>query len=441
MNGELIAILDGQEAGRVTRDARGRLSFTYNDQWRNADNAYPLSLSMPLALERHGNDRIDPFLWGLLPDNEIVLGQWANRFHVSARNAFGLIGAVGEDCAGAVQFVRPERLDTILGQAPPKIEWLDEAAVARRLRTLREDHSAWRVPRDTGQFSLAGAQPKTALLFDNDRWGVPSGRVPTTHIFKPPSGDFDGHTENEHFCLELARSLGLPVANSRIMRFQDEIAIVVERYDRIRTEQGFHRIHQEDFCQALALPPTSKYQNEGGPGIHDIVDLLRTYSGNAAEDVGTFMDAIALNWLIVGTDAHSKNYALLMGAGGRVRLAPLYDLASVLPYPGINLQRVKLSMKLGGEYRFRNIRRRHWHRTAEELRLDPEALIRRVTDLATQMPDHVADIRRRIAHEGINHPLVPRLADGLIAQAAYCRRLLVANVPNEIDEAPPFPPD
>jgi serine/threonine-protein kinase HipA len=396
---------------------------------------------MPLALERHGNDRIDPFLWGLLPDNEIVLGQWANRFHVSARNAFGLIGAVGEDCAGAVQFVRPERLETILGQEPPEIEWLDEAAVARRLRTLREDHSAWRVPRDTGQFSLAGAQPKTALLFDNDRWGVPSGRVPTTHIFKPPSGDFDGHTENEHFCLELARSLGLPVVNSRIMRFQDEIAIVVERYDRIRTEQGFRRIHQEDFCQALAIPPTSKYQNDGGPGINDIVDLLRTYSGNAAEDVGTFMDAIIFNWLIVGTDAHSKNYALLIGARGRVRLAPLYDIASVLPYHDINLQRVKLSMKLGDEYRFRNIRRRHWQRTAKELRLDPEALITRVTDFATQMPDHVADIQRRIAEEGINHPLVPRLTERLIARAAYCRCVLDANVPNEIDGAPPLPHD
>jgi len=427
MNGELIAILDGQEAGRIVRDARGRLSFTYNEQWSNADNAYPLSLSMPLALEHHGNDKIDPFLWGLLPDNELVLDQWARRFHVSARNAFGLIGAVGEDCAGAVQFVRPGRLETILGQVAPEIEWLDEPAVARRLRALREDHAAWRVPRDTGQFSLAGAQPKTALLLDNGRWGVPSGRVPTTHIFKPPSGDFDGHAENEHFCLELGRSLGMPVVNSRIMRFQDEIAIVVERYDRIRTEQGFRRIHQEDICQALAIPPTRKYQNEGGPGMNDIVELLRTYSGNAAEDVGTFMDAIAFNWLIVGTDAHSKNYALLIGTGGRVRLAPLYDIASILPYPDINLQRVRLSMRLGHEYRFRNIRRYHWERTAEELRLDPETLVRRVIDFATQMPDHVADIQRRVAEEGIDHPLIPRLADRLIARAAYCRRVLDAD--------------
>ena len=119
--------------------------------------------------------------------------------------------------------------------------------------------------RDTGQFSLAGAQPKTALLFQDGKWGVPSGRVPTTHILKPPTTAFDGHAENEHFSLELARALGLPVVDSRIMHFQNEIAIVVERYDRLRTKAGTRRIHQEDICQALAILPTQKYQNEGGP--------------------------------------------------------------------------------------------------------------------------------------------------------------------------------
>jgi serine/threonine-protein kinase HipA len=352
-----------------------------------------------------------------------VLDHWARKFHVSARNAFSLIGAVGEDCAGAVQFVRPERIEAVLGHQPPEIEWLDEAAIAQRLRTLRQDHSAWRIPRDTGQFSLAGAQPKTALLFEDGKWGVPSGRVPTTHILKPPTGEFDGHAENEHFCLELARSLDLPVVDSRIMHFQDEIAIVVERYDRIRTADGLRRVHQEDICQALAIPPTRKYQNEGGPGINDIVELLRTYSGNAAEDTATFIDAIIYNWLIVGTDAHAKNYALLIGAGGRVRLAPLYDLASVLPYPNIDIQRVKLSMKLGGEYRFRNIQARHWRTMAEELRIDPDRLLQRVNDFATRLADNVSDIRRRMIDEGLAHPLIPRLTDALTRRAAACQKI------------------
>jgi serine/threonine-protein kinase HipA len=424
MTKELIAILDGQITGRVVRDARGRISFTYDDNWRATENAYPLSLSMPLALSRHGHGKIDPFLWGLLPDNEFVLGQWARKFQVSARNAFSLISAVGEDCAGAVQFLRPERLDAVLGQEPAQIEWLTEADIARRLRTLREDQSAWRIPSDTGQFSLAGAQPKTALLLQNGKWGVPSGRIPTTHILKPPTVAFDGHAENEHFSLELARALGLPVVDSRIMHFQDEIAIVVERYDRLLTKAGIRRVHQEDICQAMAILPANKYQNDGGPGIEEIVELLRTQSGEAQEDVDTFIDSVAFNWLIMGTDAHAKNYAVLIGANGRVRLAPLYDVASILPYTQIDTKRTKLSMKLGGEYRFNNIHVRHWRRMAQDNRLDPDVVIQRVDDFARQLPEHVADTQRRMKQEGIDHPLVERLARRLTTRAAACRNIL-----------------
>src|SRR6267378_7288847 len=307
MSGELVVILDGRETGRVLQDDRGRLSFTYNEA-RRAAAAYPLSISMPLALAEHSNAKIYPFLWGLLPDNEMVLDHWARKFHVSARNAFALIACVGEDCAGAVQFVRPERLEAILGEAPPPIEGLDDAAIAQRLRALREDHSAWRIPRDTGQFSLAGAQPKTALLLENGRWGVPSGRLPTTHILKPSTGEFEGHAENEHFCLQLARSFDLPAANSEIRRFEDQIAIIVERYDRIRTGRTIRRVHQQDVCQALGLPPTKKYESDGGPGVREIAGLLTTFSTAPAQDTNTFVGAMAFNWLVAGTDAHSKNY-------------------------------------------------------------------------------------------------------------------------------------
>jgi serine/threonine-protein kinase HipA len=253
---------------------------------------------------------------------------------------------------------------------------------------------------------------------------VPSGRIPTTHILKPPTGEFDGHAENEHFCLELARTLGLPVADSRIMHFQDEIAIVIERYDRVNTAAGLQRVHQEDMCQALGIPPTRKYQNEGGPGIRDIFELLQTNSTSAAEDIATFLDSIAFNWLIAGTDAHAKNYSLLIGSEARVRLAPLYDLASVLPYPDIDIQKVKLSMKLGGEYRLRNIRLHHWRKLAEELRIDPDRLIQRTSDFARQLADHVPDIKNRMAGEGIAHPIIARLSDQLTARAATCREIL-----------------
>jgi serine/threonine-protein kinase HipA len=164
MTSELVALLAGNEIGRVRNDARERSTFVYDNEWRGSRGAYPLSLSMPLAAEEHGPAAVQAFLWGLLPDNERVLDRWAKKFQVSARNVFALISHVGEDCAGAVQFVRPDRLETLKSGKDDKVEWLDESAIAKRLQALREDHAAWRLPRDTGQFSLAGAQPKTALL-------------------------------------------------------------------------------------------------------------------------------------------------------------------------------------------------------------------------------------------------------------------------------------
>jgi serine/threonine-protein kinase HipA len=423
MTGELVALLDGKEVGRVHNDARGRLTFVYDDQWRNASEAYPLSLSMPIAAKEHGRSVVEAFLWGLLPDNEQVLGRWAAKFQVSARNVFALISHVGEDCAGAVQFVTSERLEAMRSGQEDKVEWLDESEIAKRLRILREDHAAWRLPRDIGQFSLAGAQPKTALLLQHDRWGIPSGRIPTTHILKPPTGHFDGHAENEHICLMLARNLGIPVAQSKVMRFKDEVAIVVERYDRQQRGNEIVRVHQEDTCQALGIMPTKKYQNEGGPSAVNIVELLRTYSTDRDADLDTFAVALGFNWLIGGTDAHAKNYSLLL-SGPDIRLAPLYDVASILPYDAFDLRKAKLAMRIGGEYRLSLIGLHQWQKFAREVRTDVDRFVEVFTSMAKQLPDEVTAARSRAREEGLNNVLVERLVTQLIDRARECQRLL-----------------
>jgi serine/threonine-protein kinase HipA len=424
MTDHLVALANGREMGLVTyRNAR--ISFVYDESWRNAPNSYPLSLSMPLASAEHGYSKMEAFLWGLLPDNDRVLENWGKRFQVSPRNAFRLIGNVGEDCAGAVQFIRPERLGPLRSEPTAReIAWLTEDDVAGRLRTLRADHSAWRTAADTGQFSLAGAQPKTALLFQNGRWGVPSGRTPTTHILKPPTGEWDGHAENEHFCLRLARACGLIVPNSSVSRFQDEIAIVIERYDRLYISGERVRVHQEDICQAFGIHPARKYENEGGPGVRRIVDLLRQQSSRPEEDVQTFLDAIAFNWLIAGTDGHAKNYALLLGAQGAVRLAPFYDLASVLPYQRVDLNRAKLAMKIGGEYRLSNITLRHWRRLAADVHTDPESLVARARVMAAKLPDLVGAIQKEVEAEGLSHRTISVLARRLKSRAKLCQARL-----------------
>jgi len=423
MSAELVVLMAGTEAGRVQMTAHNRLRFLYDQPWRSAQRSYPLSMSMPLTGSEYGHTAIASFLWGLLPDNEQVLDTWAKKFQVSPRNVFSLIANVGEDCAGAAQFVRPERAAS-LREKRPQIAWLTVADIAERLRALREDHATSRMPRDTGQFSLAGAQAKTALLLDKGRWGVPSGRTPTTHILKPPSPEFDGHAENELFCLRLAKMLGLPAANATVQTFKAEKAIVVERYDRVRVRDIVVRVHQEDMCQALSLMPTQKYENEGGPGVRTIIDLVREVSSERTQDTETFLSAIVFNWLIAGTDAHAKNYSLLIGEGGRVRLAPLYDLASALPYEKLNQVKLKSAMKIGGEYVLRNISARNWRKLAAETRLGEESVIARVKGMTEAMPDAAQAVRLGLKAEGLTHPMITRLAERLATRANKLKKTM-----------------
>jgi serine/threonine-protein kinase HipA len=152
--------------------------------------------------------------------------------------------------------------------------------------------------------------------------------------------------------------------------------------------------------------------------------LLRAQSNNPEEDVVSFVDALIFNWLIAGTDAHAKNYSLLLGSGGAVRLAPLYDLASVLPYQKIDLQKAKLAMKIGGEYRLRSIGLRQWQKFAKELHLDEDQLIGRLRIMARAFPDHIAAIQMQMKSEGLTYVTINRLARRLTNRVVACQQIL-----------------
>lgn len=431
MNGPLTVLLAGREIGELS-SRKGRCVLRYREPTGD-DRGQPaaaLSLSLPRDREEHAGEAVANFLWGLLPDNEAVLQRWGQRFGVSPRNVLALLGHVGEDCAGAVQIVRPDRLAAIREPRPLEVDWLDEADIAARLRALRADPAQGRRPGDTGQFSLAGAQPKTALLFHEGRWGVPRGRTPTTHILKPPTGEFDGFAENEHFCLTFARALGLPVAASDVRRFGDEVAIVVERYDRVATTTAttttaaaapggsadpmpYLRLHQEDVCQALGLHPSRKYQSDGGPGPERIAGLLLSASGRPAEDAATFLDALIVNWLIAGTDAHAKNYSLLHGRGGQVRLAPLYDLASALPYGSLDRRRLKSAMRIGERYVLDEIGPRDWRRLGPALAMGGNRVQDRIAALLDRVPAALEETADKMADQHLTHSVLDRLRTAL----------------------------
>jgi serine/threonine-protein kinase HipA len=413
---ELLILIEGKLIGRVRLERGGRLSLEYEANWRESAESHSLSVSMPLAQLSYPQKFVLPYLWNLLPENPNVLQRWAQQYHVSASSPFKLLAYVGADVPGAAQFIPPERLEEIQSARQPTIDWITRDELAERLRQLRADVAAVRRQADIGKMSLPGAQAKTAYYYDSrkDRWGVPGGRTPTTHIIKPCVPGFDGLVENEHLCQNIAARLGLPAANSFVLSL-DETYIVVERYDRLPPPPGsllVERIHQEDLCQALGLMPGRKYQEDGGPGIPQIVAHLRRASSVPDTDVDRFLRANIFNWLIGGTDGHAKNYSLLIGAGDEIRLAPLYDLSSQLSYPTLIAQRV--AMKIGDHYDIARIGAEDWQKLARACALEEERVLAMVMEVGRALPDHISGARKQAITDGLSKSIIEPLAQQLI---------------------------
>jgi len=418
----LNILLSGRIAGRLDVDGNGNPRLSYADSWVNTPGAYPLSLSLPLTRQTHPPGTVSSVLWGLLPDNENLLQRWGARFHVSPRNPVALLSHVGEDCAGAVQFVSDDRLQGVLAGDDDRIEPLDDKQLATRLQRLRQDNGMARTVDDVGQFSLAGAQSKIALLrLDDGGWAIPSGRIPTTDILKPPSGDYEGFVENEMFCLRLARALGMPAAEVERVRVGEEIAICAHRYDRFRINGEWMRVHQEDFCQALGVMPQIKYQSQGGPGPAELAKVLWDNSSHPRTDVELLFQALVFNYLIGGTDAHAKNYSLLFGAGGNVRLAPLYDISSALPYPHLQKRKIKMAMKIGSHYRWWEIRLEDWTATAADMQLEPALAFNTLAAMCLALPETATQVQQQMRDEGITHPVLDLLVQEI---QLSCERFL-----------------
>ena len=130
--------------------------------------------------------------------------------------------------------------------------------------------------------------------------------------------------------------------------FGGERVLVVERFDRRWTSdrRRLLRLPQEDCCQALSVSPTLKYEPDGGPGIRDVLALLKA-GDEPAFDQRTFLKAQIVYWLLGATDGHAKNFSIFLKPGGRFNLTPLYDVMSL--QPAIDASRLRKN-----QFRFAN---------------------------------------------------------------------------------------
>jgi serine/threonine-protein kinase HipA len=324
---------------------------------------------------------------------------------------FSLLFEIGRDCVGAMQFLPESEAESKALRAtekdlsPIKLSNDDVAKIlaglARAPLGVTSD--------DEFRISVAGAQEKTALLKRARTWYLPRATQPTTHILKPSIGkiktangviDMTLSSENEHYCLRILEGFGLKVAKTRIETFGARTTLVVERFDRKQTADGhWIRLPQEDFCQALGIASSRKYQAEGGPSAAEILKLLRA-SDHPERDQADVFKSLILFWLIGATDGHAKNYSIFLKPGGGFELTPFYDVLSLepafqagrIPHNGY---RLALSNGTRPKYQILQLHSRHFMETAKKAGLG-QKLVRDVFedihDRAPSALDHAADL-------------------------------------------------
>lgn len=422
--------MNGKSVGTWSLE-RGSHVLRYDPAWVESHGGTALSLALPFTPDNtpHRGDVVANYFDNLLPDSDRIRARIRSKFSTDSTDAYDLLSAIGRDCVGAVQLLpegeSPEGYNRI--EAEPLTEDEVESAIAASLSGARVMGQS---EADEFRISIAGAQEKTAFLFHNGRWCRPLNATPTTHIFKLPLGlighlqiDMKESVENEWLCSRLLAALGLPMAECEILEFGRRKVLSVQRFDReLKSEGWIARLPQEDFCQALGLPSSKKYESDGGPGIRDIIRVLDTSSHSLA-DKRVFVKAQIVFWLLAATDGHAKNFSIFHESGGRYRLTPIYDVLSAWPVIGqgaymFDYRHLKLAMAVRSKnphLKLTEVRARHWLTVAKAAGLGSDTSI--IENIAGQIPKAVAAVNAQIPS---NFPaaLVDKFFVGLHRQAS-----------------------
>lgn len=366
----LQILMNGMVIGKLEKDIKGGLIFTYDENWIATPGARPISLSLPLLDLPFTGDKVYNFYDNLLPDNQRIRARIQSKLNIATNHPFDLLASIGRDCVGAIQITEidaPKFIEQV------RFEPLNEKKIASILRGYQE-YPLGMSDVEEFRISIAGAQEKSAFLYHKGKWNRPLGETPTSHIFKLPIGfiqhqqmDLSDSCENEWLCSKITEAFGLPVAKCEIQYFENLKVLVVERFDRQLSSDNnwLMRLPQEDICQALGISSNLKYQSDGGPGISEIMRLLLG-SADPLNNRDLFYRSQVLFWLLAAIDGHAKNFSIFIEPEGKYRLTPLYDIMSAYPLIAkkqLQSQKIKMAMALKGKnnhYHWHNIHRRHF---------------------------------------------------------------------------------
>lgn len=379
----LNVLMNGILVGKLEKNIKGSLTFSYDQTWLCTPGSRPISLSLPLVEQPFTGNVVYNFFDNLLPDNQQIRARIQAKFYVVTNQPFDLLASIGRDCVGAIQIIEGE-IPTFKKEI--SFEVLNDKEIATILSGYQNNPLGMTDTSEEFRISIAGAQEKSAFLYHKSRWCRPLGETPTSHIFKLPIGyiqhqhmDLSDSCENEWLCSQIAEAFGLPVAMCEILHFENVKVLAVERFDRkiASSKNWLMRLPQEDTCQALGISPNLKYQSDGGPGIEEVMRLLLG-STNPIADRDMFYRSQVLFWLLAAIDGHAKNFSVFIEPEGKYRLTPLYDIMSAYPLIAkkqLQAKKIKMAMALQGEnthYKWHNIQRRLFIETAKAVKYSPE---------------------------------------------------------------------
>jgi serine/threonine-protein kinase HipA len=328
---------------------------------------------MPLGSGRIASDTFLPWAANLLPESEQLrtLGQLLG---MARGDVVGLLSAIGGDTAGALSIGQPGRTASVQWRPihkPQDLETLIEELPSKPFLVGEQGVS----------MSLAGVQTKLAVAVDQRGCVcIPMNGSPSTHILKPDSPRLSGSVQNEAFCLTLARRMKIPTPSVTTGQAGKRAYLLVKRFDRTEVGGRWRRLHQEDYCQALGKPPSAKYEANQtgirGPALKDMFELTRRHMQSI--DILHLLDMAVVNVLACNTDAHAKNYAIIIRGNG-ASIAPMYDLMCGEVWENVT---TNLAQKVAGKSRGDHLTGRDWRQFASECGLNPRQVLDRVGALA-----------------------------------------------------------
>lgn len=423
---------DGRQVAKLGYEPlNDRWSLDYDRDWVNTPEAFPLSPALPLERPATGyaTGAVKRFVENLLPEGR-ALDITATTYHVSKSNIFALINALGTETTGAFRFWRS-------GEAPPSIAATPPREVTRdelNLRLSERDAIPLAVWDGRVRMSIAGVQDKLMVYLDRPldeggRMFLVEPPLASTHILKPePDRKVTPHlVVNEHFCMSLAKRMGLPVADVSLYRTPRPI-LVVSRFDRLvlaeSAETVVKRLHIIDACQASDLPATYKYERNFGGGEHVrnvregvsfavLFDRVEQTVNKAAARL-TMLRWALFQFLIGNSDAHGKNFSFFVRRQG-LEPAPWYDLVSVVQYPDIDHG---LAMAYGDAFLLDEVGAFQLADFAKRCNVDRRLLNREAARLAKLATEHAPTQALVNAYIDDERVFAERLRDFIVGQAA-----------------------